>query len=70
MDGRCSCLESDSPDYLVRHTGVVTGKLLELCTEHCMTPSLSKNKTEILFSFKGESLIDTRRDFMVLELQV
>ena len=31
----------------------MTGLLLDLCREHCLSPNLSKGKTEIQFSFRG-----------------
>ena len=53
MDDLAVCIEADTSAEVVRKTGVMTGKLLELCIEHCMTPNLCKNKTEALFSFRG-----------------
>lgn len=53
MDDLCVCVEGTSPEILLRNAGLAAGKLLELCTEHCMTPNLQHNKTEVLFSFRG-----------------
>ena len=55
MDDLAVCLESDSPEQLLRKTGIATGRLLELCTEHAMSPNLKKNKTEILLSLQGRN---------------
>ena len=63
MDDLAVCLEAESPEHLVHKTGVVSGKLLELCIEHCMTPNLTKNKTEVLFSFKGHKSRKHKCDF-------
>lgn len=53
MDDLAVCLESEDPESLLRKTGVAAGRLLELCTEHAMSPNLKKNKTEILLSLQG-----------------
>ena len=53
MDDLCVCVEGSSPERLLHSVGLATGKLLELCTEHCMTPNLQRNKTEVLFSLRG-----------------
>ena len=54
MDDLAVCVQGESPDQVVRKVRLVTGRLLELCMEHCMSPNVSKNKTEILFSFRGK----------------
>ena len=46
----------------IRKAGLTTGKLLELCTEHCMTPNLQRNKTEILFSLRGHESRQYKKD--------
>lgn len=53
MDVLCVCVERPSPEILLRNAGLAIGKLLELCTEHCMTPNLQRNKTEVLLSLRG-----------------
>ena len=53
MDDLCVCVEGPSPEILLRNAGLAIGKLLELCTEHCMTPNLQRNKTEVLLSLRG-----------------
>lgn len=53
MDDLCVCVEGGSPAQTIQRTTLVTGRLLELCLEHCMTPNLQPNKTEILFSLRG-----------------
>ena len=63
MDDLAVCLEATSPATLVHKTGLVSGRLLELCTEHCMTPNLNKNKTEVLFSFKGHQSRQYKCDY-------
>ena len=54
MDDLAVCLEGESPEDLLRKVGITTGRLLELCTEHAMSPNLKKNKTEILLSLQGQ----------------
>lgn len=53
MDDLAVCVEGNTAADTVTKMGLAMGKLLELCLEHCMTPNLSKNKTEVLFSFRG-----------------
>ena len=53
MDDLAVCVESSTAAGTVTNMGLVMSKLLELCLEHCMTPNLNKNKTEVLFSFRG-----------------
>ena len=53
MDDLCVCVEGSSPERLLHSVGLATSKLLELCTEHCMTPNSQRNKTEVLFSLRG-----------------
>ena len=53
MDDLAVCLEGESPEQTIRKAGIAAGRLLELCTEHAMSPNLKKNKTEILFSLQG-----------------
>jgi hypothetical protein len=47
------CLAGPTAEGIVQKAGVVAGRLLELRLEHGMTPNLSKNKTEVLLSFRG-----------------
>ena len=53
MDDLCVCVEGSNPAQTIQRTTLTTGRLLELCIEHCMTPNLQPNKTEILFSLRG-----------------
>lgn len=53
MDDLAVCLQADRPTDLVSMTGHVTGKLIDLCHYHCMTPNLAKGKTEIMMIFRG-----------------
>ena len=53
MDDLAVCVEGSTAAATVASMGIVMSRLLELCLEHCMTPNLNKNKTEILFSFRG-----------------
>ena len=55
MDDLCVCVEGGTPAQTIQRTTLATGRLLELCMEHCMTPNLQPNKTEILFSLRGEA---------------
>ena len=55
MDDLCVCVEGGTPAQTSQRTTLATGRLLELCMEHCMTPNLQPNKTEILFSLRGEA---------------
>ena len=55
MDDLCVCVEGCSPAQTIKKATLATGRLLELCMEHCMTPNLQPNKTEILFSLRGEA---------------
>lgn len=63
MDDLCVCIEGETPAVRIRKAGLTTGKLLELCTEqHCMTPNLQRNKTEILFSLRGHESRQYKKD--------
>ena len=62
MDDLCVCVEGSSPAQTVQRTAVATGRLLELCMEHCMTPNLQPNKTEILFSLRGVASRQHKKD--------
>ena len=42
---------------------MVASRLLELCIEHGMTPNLSKNKTEVLLSFRGHGSRKQKKAF-------
>ena len=53
MDDLALCMQSQDPAQLVSSTCTVTGFLLDLCREHCLSPNLSKGKTELQFSFRG-----------------
>jgi hypothetical protein len=55
MDDLCVCVEGSTPAQTIQRATIATGRLLELCMEHCMTPNLQPNKTEILFSLRGEA---------------
>ena len=55
MDDLCVCVEGCNPAQTIQRATLATGRLLELCMEHCMTPNLQPNKTEILFSLRGEA---------------
>ena len=55
MDDLCVCVEGHCPAQTITRASLATGRLLELCMEHCMTPNLQPNKTEILFSLRGEA---------------
>ena len=52
-DDLCVCISADEVADLSTRTATVTGILLDLCTQHGMTPNLKKGKTEIVFSVKG-----------------
>ena len=52
MDDLAICLQGHTGE-VVQRVGMVASRLLELCIEHGMTPNLSKNKTEVLLSFRG-----------------
>ena len=62
MDDLCVCVEGGTPAQVVQRTALATGRLLELCTEHCMTPNLQPNKTEILFSLRGTASRQHKKD--------
>lgn len=64
MDDLAVCVQGDSPDQVAHNIGIVTGRLLELCMEHCMTPSLSRNKTEILLSLRGKQSRKQKMKFL------
>jgi hypothetical protein len=70
MDDLAVCVQGESPDQVVRKVRLVTGRLLELCMEHCMSPNVSKNKTEILFHFEANSLVSRRRSSTARQLLV
>ena len=53
MDDLAVCLQTDCPGALTSTTCQVTGKLLDICHYHCMTPNLAKGKTEIMMTFRG-----------------
>ena len=53
MDGTAICVSSSCADAVIRKATHVAGKLLELCTEHGMSPNLKRGKTEVLLSLRG-----------------
>lgn len=57
MDDLAVCLEGESPEQTIRKAGIAAGRLLEICTEHAVSPNLKKNKTEILL---GQNRASTR----------
>ena len=52
-DDLCVCISADCADALTARTAAATGILLDLCTQHGMTPNLKRGKTEIVFSVRG-----------------
>ena len=53
MDDTAICVSSSCTDAVIRQATHVAGKLLELCTEHGMSPNLKRGKTEVLLSLRG-----------------
>eukprot|EP00435_Cladocopium_sp_Y103_P062487 s386_g24.t1 len=53
MDDLALVIHADHSDQLVSQMGCVTGYLLDVCTHHCMSPNLSRGKTEIALTFRG-----------------
>ena len=58
MDDTAICLSHSETEGLLDKATQTAGKLLELCTEHGMSPNLKKGKSEILLSLRGK---DSRR---------
>ena len=44
MDDLAVCLEGESPEQTIRKAGIAAGRLLELCTEHAMSPQLEEEQ--------------------------
>jgi hypothetical protein len=65
MDDLAICLQSQTGEEVVQKVGMVASRLLELCIEHGMTPNLSKNKTEVLLSFRGHGSRKQKKVFSV-----
>ena len=63
MDDLAICLQSPTGEEVVQKVGMVASRLLELCIEHGMTPNLSKNKTEVLLSFRGHGSRKQKKAF-------
>ena len=54
MDDTAICLSHPGTEGLIDKATQTAGKLLELCTEHGMSPNLKKGKSEILLSLRGK----------------
>ena len=53
MDDLALCVEGVTPHQLESRIGQATGCLLDLCSQHLMSPNLAKGKTEMLLVFRG-----------------
>ena len=53
MDDTCICVSDPSPLVLESKIHQATGRLLELCDVHGLSPNLSAGKTETLLMFQG-----------------
>ena len=53
MDDTCVCVSDQSPSALEGKIHQATGRLLELCDGHGLTPNLGVGKTEVLLLFQG-----------------
>eukprot|EP00435_Cladocopium_sp_Y103_P006178 s5056_g2.t1 len=53
MDDTAICLDGPTPKSTIERALLAAGKLLELCTEHGLSPNLKKGKTELLLSLRG-----------------
>ena len=53
MDDTCICVSDPSPSILESKIHQATGRLLELCDTHGLTPNLNAGKTEALLVFQG-----------------
>eukprot|EP00435_Cladocopium_sp_Y103_P061506 s86_g23.t1 len=63
MDDLALVVQADTSDQLVSHIGCLTGYLLDVCAQHCMTPNLSRGKTEIALTFRGKGSRRARTAF-------
>lgn len=54
MDDTAICLSATNTPDLISKATHTTSKLLELCTEHGMSPNLKRGKSEILLSLRGK----------------
>ena len=54
MDDTCICVSDPDSNQLERKIHQATGRLLELCTTHGLTPNLGPGKTEVLLIFQGK----------------
>ena len=55
MDDTAICLSAPDTPHLIRKVSHTTSKLLELCTEHGMSPNLKRGKSEVLLSLRGKA---------------
>ncbi|CAL1155737.1 unnamed protein product [Cladocopium goreaui] len=53
MDDTCVCVSDPSPQRLEAKIHQATGRLLDLCETHGLSPNLSPGKTEALLVFQG-----------------
>ena len=53
MDDLAVCVAVPTADHLPQIMGQVCGYLLDLCAFHCVSPNLSKGKTELQMVFRG-----------------
>ena len=53
MDDTCICVSDPSPTVLESKIHQATGRLLELCDTHGLSPNLKAGKTEALLVFQG-----------------
>eukprot|EP00435_Cladocopium_sp_Y103_P016898 s1730_g4.t1 len=63
MDDLAVCLVSENARTLASTTATVAGLLIDLCSFHCMSPNLSKGKTEAMMLFRGRHSRQAKLDF-------
>ena len=63
MDDLALCISSSTCQELVSDMSRLTGFLIDLCEQHCMTPNLQQGKTEIQLSFRGAGCRTFKRQY-------
>ena len=63
MDDLALCISSSTCQELVSQMSRLTGFLIDLCEQHCMTPNLQQGKTEIQLSFRGAGCRTFKRQY-------